>query len=604
MNTPIISNQINNQIINNQHITQPEPIYERDELYGQVGMLRMRDSFLKNNENSPQDRLVTVCTSFASNSSHAQRLYDYASKHWLSLSSPILGFNPSGKYSYPISCYLSLLPDNLEGIISTLSEVNHLSVCGGGVSIKMDLRSPSDKSMGVITHAKTYDSCVLAYKQGNRRGSYALYLDIDHPEILQFIEMRKPTGDYNMRCLNIHHAINISDKFMELIDKCTQNPNTNDEWDLIDPFTKKVTNTVSARMIWERIIETRLQTGEPYICFIDTCNKYMNPYQKEKGLKINQSNLCTEIIVPTNANRSSLCCLASVNMEYYDMWKGNEQFIGDVMEMLDNVLNVFTNKAISNKNTKKYFDRIIESATKERNIGIGMMGFHSYLQGKNLSIESEDANKINLEVFSWLKNTTDKYNKIIGKERGSPEDIEGSGNRFAYTLAVAPNATTSIIMGNTSPSIEPYKANVYRQDTLSGSQFNKNQHLEKLFLSKGFGEKLRTKIWSSIIMNDGSVQHLPEGIVSKHEKEVFKTFMEIDQLKLIKLASERQQFIDQGQSVTVCFGPDTHVKDLHKIHLNAWKMGLKTLYYCRSEKVSKADKLSADDPFSCVSCSS
>lgn len=573
------------------------PDFNKDKLYDEVGILRMRDSYLKNGETSPQERLVKVCNYFGTRDSHSKRLYEYASNHWLSLSSPLLGFDKDKKTSLPISCYLCYLPDNLQGIISTLSEVNNLSVCGGGVSIKIGLRSPSEKSMGAITHIKTYDSCVLAYKQGSRRGSYAMYLDINHPEILQFIDIRRPTGDYNMRCLNIHHAVNISDDFMKIIEKCMNDSSANDDWPLIDPHTKMITEVVSAKALWQRIIDTRMQTGEPFLCFIDTCNKFMNPYQKKKGFKIEQSNLCTEVIVPTNETRSSLCCLASLNMEYYDEWKNNKQFVGDVMEMLDNVLDEFICKAKS-----PLFDRILDSAHKERNIGIGIMGFHAYLQKHMIPIESEQASDINIKVFGWLRDTCDEYNKLLGSLRGTPNDIEGSGNRFSYTIAVAPTATTSIIMGNTSPSIEPFKANVYRQDTISGSQYNKNKFLEQMFIKKGFGPKLRSKIWTSIIMNDGSVQHLPETIVDNHEKKVFKTFIEIDQHKLIELAAERQKFIDQGQSVNLCFHPDVHVKVLHKIHFDAWKLGLKTLYYCRSSKISSADKLSAEDPFACVSC--
>lgn len=578
------------------------PNYEKDNLYEEVGMRRMRDSYLRGNEISPQERIAKVCNFFGSDDDHKKRLYFYASNHWLSLSSPLLGFEKDKKYSFPISCYLCYLPDNLEGIINTLSETNHLSVCGGGVSIKVALRPPNNKSMGAITHIKTYDACVLAYKQGSRRGSYAMYMDIDHPEIMQFIDMRRPTGDYNMRCLNIHHAVNITDKFMNIIDECSKNECFNDDWNLVDPFSGKVKEVISAKVIWQRLIETRMQTGEPYICFIDTCNTHMNQFQKEKGFKINQSNLCTEVIVPTHEHRSSLCCLSSLNMEYYDDWKGNVQFIRDVMEMLDNVLNVFIQKATNSEN-KSHFLRILDSAINERNIGIGIMGFHAYLQKHMISIEHPNANKLNKEIFSWLSSTTDQINYQLGKERGTPEDIAGSGKRFAYTLAIAPTATTSILLGNTSPSIEPFKANIYRQDTLSGSQYNKNKFLQKLLEEKKFGNKLQQKIWKSIIMNDGSVQHLPNEVLNPEEKKVFKTFIEIDQMVLINLAAERQPYIDQGQSITLCFDPDSRVEQLHKIHLEAWKKGLKTLYYCRSAKVSRADKLIMDDdPFSCVSC--
>lgn len=574
--------------------------YSKDILYDNVGILRMKDSYLKNDEKSPQERLVYVSNIFGSNKEHSKRLYYYASNHWLSFSSPILSFNKDKKNSLPISCYLSTIPDNIEGIINTLSETNYLSVSGGGVSLKVNLRSPSNKSLGAITHIKTYDSCVLAFKQGNRRGSYAIYLDIDHPEILEFIDLRRPTGDYNMRCLNIHHGVNISDKFMRIIEKCTIDNSVNDDWDLIDPYDKKIKATVSAKSIWQRLIETRLQTGEPYICFTDTCNRYMNKYQKEKGFKIQQSNLCTEIIVPTTDKRSSLCCLSSLNLEYYDEWKLNEQFIEDVMEMLDNVLNVFIDRTKDNL----FFERILSSAVNEKNIGIGVLGFHAYLQKNMISIESEEARNINKEIFSWLNLTIDKKNIKLGSIRGSPEDIKESGKRFSYTMAIAPTATTSIIMGNTSPSIEPYKANIYRQDTVSGSNFNKNKFLDKLLKEKDFGKNLMKKIWKNILMNDGSVYKLPDTILTPEEKKIFKTFIEIDQESLLILASDRQKYIDQGQSLTFCIDPNIKISKLHDLHLKAWKKEIKTLYYCRSAKVSSADKLNNDDEFSCISCQS
>ena len=580
--------------------------FSKDLLYEEVGLRRMKDSYLKNGETSPQERLVKICNIFGSNDSHRKRLYKYTSNHWLSLSTPILCYEEDNKYSFPISCYLCYLDDNIPSIISNLSETNFLSVCGGGVSVKIGLRSKSSKSTGSLAHIKTYDSSVLAYKQGSRRGSYAVYMDINHPEIIEFIDMRKPTGDHNIRCMNIHHAINITDDFMKIIEQCTYDATFKDDWDLIDPHTNKVVKTVSARILWQRIIDTRMQTGEPFLCFIDTCNEFMNKYQKEKGMKINQSNLCTEIIVPTNPNRSSLCCLSSLNMEYYDEWKGNEEFIYDVMEMLDNVLRVFINKAFSNNFSRELLDKVLSSAINEKNIGIGLMGFHSYLQKKMVSIESDDAKKVNIEVFSWLKDTTDKCNVSLGHLRGSPLDIAKSNKRFSYTMAVAPTATTSIIMGNTSPSTEPYRANIYRQDTISGSQFNKNKHLNNLLISKGYGPKLIEKIWHSIIMNDGSVQHLSDNLLSKEEKDIFKTFIEIDQLKLVELAADRQQYIDQGQSLNLTFDPDADVSILHKAHFNAWKLKLKTLYYCRSAKVSSADKLVLDDVKfrTCTSCES
>lgn len=576
------------------------PNYEMDSLYDEVGMKRMKDSYMKPGENSPQDRLVNVCNFFGSNSEHSKRLYEYSSKHWISFSTPILSFDPSSRHALPISCYLCYVDDTVEGLIGTLAETNFMSVSGGGVSVMVDLRGPGPKSTGAIPHIKTYDSCVMAYKQGTRRGSTAVYMNMDHPEILNFLDIRRPTGDYNMRCLNIHNAVNISDKFMEIIENCEKNPNFDDSWELIDVKTKNVTEVVSARRLWERILENRMETGEPYISYIDACNRHMNKHQKEKGMSIKQSNLCTEIIVPTDSERSSLCCLASLNIEKYDEWESlTDEIVGDVLEMLDNVLTVFENRA---KN-KIHLKKVLRSAREERNVGLGVLGFQAFLQKIGFAMESEEASRFNVELFSKIRNSCDFHNQRLGRERGSPSDISESGNRFAYTMAIAPTATTSIIMGNTSPSIEPFRANVYRQDTVSGSQFNKNKFLERLFVSKGFGENLRKKIWTSVTMNRGSVAHLPSGIVSEHEKKIFKTFHEIDQNVLIDLAADRQKFIDQGQSVSLTFHPDEKISKVHDVHMRAWRKGLKTLYYCRSFKVSDADALAGDDPFAgCVSC--
>lgn len=575
--------------------------YDMDLLFDKVGFIRMKDSYLLKDEKSPQDRFVKVCNLFSSNEEHAKRLYNYASNHYISLSSPLLSYDEKNKKSFPISCYLTYIEDNIESILGTLAETNMLSICGGGVSVKFNTRGIEGKSAGVISHIKTYDACVLAYKQQNRRGSFAMYLNIDHPEIFQFIDIRRPTGDYNMRALNIHHCICITDKFMKIIENCS-NGNTNDDWELIDIKTKKVSRVVSARKLWERILETRMETGEPYICFIDTCNKMMNPYQKEKGFKINQSNLCTEIIVPTSEQRSSLCCLSSLNLEYYDKWKNfKDIMILDLMEMLDNAILKFIEKTTNTKNN--YLNKVLDSAYNEKNIGVGVLGLHAYFQSKNIPFDSEEAKNINIEIFKNIQESTSKANLHLGKLRGSPPDIHGSGKRFTYCTAIAPTATTSIIMGNTSPSIEPYKANIYRQDTISGSNFNKNKFLDKLLKSKGYGENLQKKIWKSIISNKGSVQHIPENLISKDEKNIFKTALEIDQEHIINMAADRQKFIDQAQSISISLSPDVSVSKIHNIHLNAWKKGLKTLYYCRSEKIYLADNLTENIKFSsCESC--
>jgi ribonucleoside-diphosphate reductase alpha chain len=437
-----------------------------------------------------------------------------------------------------------------------------------------------------MPHLRTYDASSLAYRQGRtRRGSYAAYLDVSHPDVPIFLEMRKPTGDPNMRALNLHHGINITDDFMQIIERCMLDPNVDDSWNFIDPHNGEIRDTVSARELWQKILETRMLTGEPYIHFIDTSNRHLPWYQKEKGLSIKQSNLCSEIVLPTDKDRTAVCCLSSLNLEYYDDWKNNELFLRDVAEMLDNVLQYFIDNAPDSISRARY------SATMERSIGIGALGFHAYLQKKNLPWESSLAVAVNKRIFNNIRGKLDVANRELGTERGEAPDCAGSGNRFAHLMAIAPNASSSIIMGNTSPSVEPYRANAYRQDTLSGSFLNKNKFLDKIIKEKVDEQSVDYQdIWSSIIANDGSVQHL--SILSDWEKDVFKTSMEIDQRWIVEHASHRQSFIDQAQSINLFFRPDVDIKYLHAVHFQAWKQGLKTLYYCRSEKLAKADKVS------------
>lgn len=559
----------------------------RNSLFDEFGLIRLKDSYMLSSETCPQERFAHVANLLGTNPDHSQRLYDYMSKHWLSLSTPILSLGKA-KRGLPISCYLSYLEDTSEGLINTLSEANQLSMLGGGVGIGVKIRSSDNKSSGVMPHMKTYDVCSLAYKQdGVRRGSYAMYLDIDHPDIIPFLEMRKSTGDHNIRCHNIHHAINISDKFMKLISKCINSGmNENDDWELIDPHTKKIKSIISARNLWERILNTRMRTGEPYICFIDTCNRNMYDFQKEKGLKISQSNLCSEIILPTDKDRTAVCCISSLNLEKYDEWKPVSQlFIYDVCEMLDNALQMFIDLAPENIQRAKY------SAERERSIGIGTLGFHAYLQSLNIAIESQTARDINVDIFSSIRKHIDKANIALGSIRGSPSDAAGTGRRFCCTMAIAPNATSSIIMGNTSPSIEPFRANAYRQETLSGSFLNKNKYLDEILQKKGVDVR---QIWTDIIMNEGSVQHL--SCLTFHEKDVFKTAFEIDQLALIKLAADRQPYIDQSQSLNIFLYPTVSVSYLHDLHMQAWLRGLKTLYYLRSTMIAQVDKLKIKEP--------
>ena len=563
---------------------------ERDKLFDELGIKRLQESYMREDEISPQHRFAFVSKSFSSNDEHAQRLYEYSSQHWLSYSTPILSFGRS-KRGMPISCFLNFIEDTAEGLVDNLSETNWLSMLGGGVGIGFGIRSADDKSTGVMPHLKIYDASSLAYRQGRtRRGSYAAYLDISHPDIISFLEMRKPTGDPNVRCLNLHHGINITDDFMEIIERCMLDPESNDDWKLVDPNSGDVREVVSAKHLWQQIIELRMHTGEPYIHYIDTSNRMMPQFLKDKGLKIHQSNLCSEIILPTNEQRTAVCCLSSLNLETYDEWKDNKLFLRDVAEMLDNVLQYFIDNAPDHIARAKY------SAIRERSIGIGALGFHAYLQRKGIAFEGVMAKVANNKIFKSIREGLNEANLQLGAERGEAPDAVGSGQRFSHLMAIAPNASSSIIMGNTSPSIEPYRANAYRQDTLSGSFLNKNKWLDKVIQDKLSSESGTLSqddyndIWSSIIANDGSCQHLD--ILTDDEKAVFKTSMEIDQRWVIELAADRQAYIDQAQSLNLFFRPDAHIKYLHAIHFMAWKKGLKTLYYCRSEKIGKADKVS------------
>jgi len=561
--------------------------YSRDELFDKLGHQRLIESYMMESETSPQERFAYVSKTFSSNDEHAQRLYDYASKHWLSYSTPILSYGRSRR-GMPISCFLNYINDTAEGLVENLSETNWLSMLGGGVGIGFGIRASDDKSTGVMPHLKTYDASSLAYRQGRtRRGSYAAYLDISHPDIMMFLEMRKPTGDQNIRCLNLHHGLNISDRFMELIERCMQDADADDGWNLCDPNTGEVRETVSARALWQKILELRMETGEPYLHFIDTSNRLMPEFQKEKGLRINQSNLCSEIILPTSKDRTAVCCLSSVNLEHYDSWSKNGQFLKDMAEMLDNVLAHFIEHAPDAVSRAKF------SARQERSIGIGALGFHAYLQKHMIEWESWQATSANVRMFKHIRSKLDEANMELGEERGEAPDAAGTGRRFSHVMAIAPNASSSIIMGNTSPSIEPFRANAYRQDTLSGAHLNKNKYLAKLVKVKieaGETRLSEDEIWSSIISSDGSCQHLT--FLSQDEKNVFKTAMEIDQRWIVDHAAKRQMFIDQAQSLNIFFRPDVHIKYLHAVHFLAWKNGLKTLYYCRSEKLGKADKVS------------
>jgi len=525
----------------------------RDALFDELGIQRLRESYMKEEEASPQERFAYVSESFASNQEHAQRLYDYSSKHWLSYSTPILSFGRS-KRGLPISCFLNYMDDSAEGLVDNLSETNWLSMYGGGVGVHVGIRNSDDKSTGVMPHLKIYDASSLAYRQGRtRRGSYAAYLDIHHPDIIQFLEMRKPTGDQNVRTLNLHHGINITDEFMTIIEKAMKDPDFDDSFQLKNPATGLVVETVSAKYLWQKILDLRMQTGEPYLVFIDTANKALPSWLSHKGLKINGSNLCTEIFLPTNEKRTAVCCLSSLNLEYYDEWKNDKQFILDVMEMLDNVLQYFIDRAPSTIARAKY------SAMMERSIGVGALGFHAFLQKKGIAIDGVMAKSYNNEIFKHIHSSCLAADKVLAEQRGSCIDA-GHGNiirRFSHHTAIAPNASSSLIMGNTSPSVEPYRANVFRQDTLSGAFVYKNRFLKAQLAALGMDDD---DTWASIISNEGSIQHLD---VPEQLKEVFKTAMEIDQRWLVELAADRQKYIDQGQSINLFFPANVSIKYLH-----------------------------------------
>lgn len=552
----------------------------RDRLFTPLGFARLRDGYMLPQEQSPQERFAYVAKKFGSNRGHSQRIYDYASKHWLSFSTPILNFGRVAG-SLPISCYLPYLPDTKEGLVDTSTECRHLSMAGGGIGLGLGIRSGDDKSTGVMPHLKTYDADTLAYKQAGRRGSLAAYLMDNHPDILPFLDMRNTTGgDPNLKCLNLHHGINISDAFMQIIEKCLKDPDARDDWPLIDPHSGEVVQVVSAKELWIRILETRMKTGEPYIHFIDTSNRNFPEHLKKLGHSVKQSNLCSEITLHTDELHTAVCCLSSLNLEYWDDWKTEERFIPDVVEFLDNVMEYFVVHAPA------HLGRAVRSAKNSRDIGIGALGFHALLQSKGIPFESAIAVSLNKRIFNHVGEQGRRANKELGTSRGEAPYAVGTGLRFSHIFAIAPNASSSIIVGNTSPSIEPYRANAYRQDTLSGSMLTKNKYLERLLIEKN---QNTDDVWSSIVGNKGSVQHLD--FLNDWEKDVFKTAIEIDQRWVIQHAADRQENIDQAQSVNVFLPPDAHVTYLHQVHFDAWKKGLKTLYYCRSEKVGQVDSV-------------
>ena len=563
--------------------------YSKDSLLSDAGLRILKDRYLTEEEQSPQEAFYRVSKIFSDDSAMADRIYSYASNLWFMFSTPILT-NGGTKRGMPISCFLNYVPDSRVGLTEHYTENAWLATVGGGIGghwghIRSDGTSTSGGSIstGSIPFMHIVDSEMLAFSQGKtRRGSYAAYQDISHPEIEEFIEMRKPSGgDVHRKCLNLHHGINVTDKFMSVIDNCTTDPSADDTWELIDPHTKRVVRKVSAKKLWQKILETRVATGEPYVCFIDTVQKSLPESQKKIGLKVHHSNLCSEITLPTNEERTAVCCLSSLNLEKYDEWKEDNNFIPDVVRFLDNVLEYFINNASDSLHRAKY------SAMRERSIGLGTMGFHSYLQSKNIPFASALAKGQNLSIFRNIKKQALETSRRLAEERGEAPDMEGTGLRNAHLLAIAPNASSSIICGSTSPSIEPVRANVYSQKTMSGTFLMKNKYLEKLLKEKDIDNE---DTWKSIVSKRGSVRHLKE--LSDWEKDVFATAIEIDQRWIVDLAADRQEFICQSQSLNIFVPADVNIKDLHMLHLSAWKKKLKTLYYCRSEAIKRAELVS------------
>mgnify|MGYP001485193647 FL=1 len=560
--------------------------YSKDTNLSEAGLRILKDRYLTDKEQSPQEAFYRVAKVFSDDSEMAERIYGYVSNLWFMFSTPILT-NGGTKKGMPISCFLNYVPDSREGLTNHYTENAFLASVGGGIGgywghIRSDGTGTSggSQSSGSIPFMHVVDSEMLAFSQGKtRRGSYATYQDISHPEIEEFLELRKPSGgDIHRKCLNLHHGINISDKFMSIINQCTINPSANDDWELIDPHTDKVIRTVSAKKLWQKILETRVATGEPYLSFIDTIQKHLPLSQKKLGLKVHHSNLCSEITLPTSEERTAVCCLSSLNLEKYDEWKDDPKFIPDVVRFLDNVLEYFINNSPDSLSRAKY------SAMRERSIGLGAMGFHSYLQSKSVPFASAIAKGINLKIFKQIKEEALATSKILAEERGEAPDMEGTGLRFAHMLAIAPNASSSIICGSTSPSIEPLRANAYTQKTMSGTHFMRNKFLEKLLKEK---EINTDETWKSIIANRGSVRHLEQ--LNDWEKDVFATAIEIDQRWIIELAADRQKEICQSQSLNIFVPSDVNIKDLHLLHLSAWQKGIKTLYYCRSEAIKRAE---------------
>jgi len=559
----------------------------RDSNLTEFGKATLSDRYLGANE-SYQDLFARVASYYGDNNLHAQRIYNYISNLWFMPATPVLS-NGGTKRGLPISCFLNEAGDSLDGILDLWSENVWLAARGGGIgSYWGNLRSIGEKigrvgkTSGIIPFIKVMDSLTMAISQGSlRRGSAACYLPIDHPEIEEFIEMRRPTGgDPNRKSLNLHHGILVSDAFMRAVE-------TDEQWALKSPKDGVIQSTVSARNLWIRLLTARIETGEPYIIFIDTVNRLIPQHHKLAGLNVKTSNLCSEITLPTGIDkegkdRTAVCCLSSLNIEKYDEWKDDQNFIGDIMRFLDNVLTDFIENAPEQFSDAKY------SAMKERSVGLGVMGLHSFFQQKNIPLESVMSKVWNKKIFEHIQKKVDESSKELAEERGPCPDAAdyGINERFSNKTAVAPTASISIICGGTSPGIEPIAANSYTHKTLSGSFNVRNKYLEKILEKYN---KNNNEVWSSITTNQGSVIHLD--FLSKEEKNVFKTAFELDQKWIVELGADRTPNISQAQSVNLFLPADVHKKELHQIHFQAWKKGLKSLYYCRSKSIQRAENI-------------
>lgn len=555
----------------------------RDALLTDFGKETLRDRYLLPGE-SYQDLFVRVASAYADDQAHAQRIYDYISRLWFMPATPVLSNGGTGR-GLPISCYLNSVDDSLEGIVNTWNENVWLASRGGGIGTYWGsvrgIGEPvglNGKTSGIIPFVRVMDSLTLAISQGSlRRGSAAVYLDIDHPEIEEFLEIRKPSGDFNRKALNLHHGVLLTDAFMEAVREGA-------EWNLKSPKTGEVRATVDARSLFQKLVETRLATGEPYIVFSDTVNKAMPKHHRELGFKVSTSNLCSEITLPTGRDhlgndRTAVCCLSSLNMETWEEWNGDKQFVEDVMRFLDNVLTDYIDRAPPEMARAKY------SATRERSVGLGVMGFHSFLQARNIPFEGAMAKSWNLRVFKHIAAKVNEASMLLATERGACPDAEERGvmERFSCKTAIAPTASISIICGGTSACIEPIPANIYTHKTLSGSFSIRNPHLEKLLIEKS---KNSDNVWNSILEQGGSVQHLD--FLSQDEKDTFKTSFEIDQRWLIELAADRTPYIDQATSLNLFIPADVEKWDLLMLHFRAWELGVKSLYYLRSKSIQRA----------------